>query len=106
THPPPLYVSGATGSWPDLFSGLTTDPGPAPAKARSGDVRLERDEDRDPSRIRALARPLFLRERVLHALHRVRASRRDLLPVPPVLHRQAEAGRYRWPGGALPSPLR
>ena len=34
------------------------------------------------------------------------APRRALQRVPPVLHRQAEAGRHRWPRRALPAPLR
>ena len=69
-------------------------------------ARLERDEDRNPPRVRPLARPLLVRERVLHALHEARAARRDLLAVPPVLHGQAEAGRHRRPGRALPAPRR
>ena len=33
-------------------------------------------------------------------------TRRALQRVPPLLHRQAEAGRHRWPRRALPAPLR
>ena len=36
----------------------------------------------------------------------VRAARRALLGVPPLLHGQAEARRHRWPGRALPAPGR
>ena len=39
-------------------------------------------------------------------LDRVRAARRALLGVPPLLHGQAEARRHRWPRRALPAPGR
>ena len=55
-------------------------------------ARIECDEDRNPSRVRSLARPLFVRERLLHPLHQARAACGDLLAVPSLLHGQAEAG--------------
>ena len=51
-------------------------------------------------------RALLVRQPVLHPLHRGGSARRALLGVPPLLHRQAEAGRHRWPGRALPAPRR
>src|SRR5215213_6973863 len=58
-------------------------------------ARLECDEDRHPSRVRPLARPLLVRQRLLHALHEAGASRGDLLAVPSLLYGQAEAGWHR-----------
>ena len=60
------------------------------------------DEGRDPPRVRPLDRALRLREHVHDAFHEARAARRDLLALPPVLHRQAEAGRHGRTRRALP----
>src|SRR5215204_1326903 len=67
-------------------------------------ARIGRDEGGNPPRLRSLPRPLFLRERVLHALHEAGAARGDLLAVPSLLHGQAEARGHRRPGRALPPP--
>ncbi|CAA9470608.1 MAG: LSU ribosomal protein L31p @ LSU ribosomal protein L31p, zinc-dependent, partial [uncultured Solirubrobacteraceae bacterium] len=63
-------------------------------------------EDRHPPRVRRVPRPLHVRERVHDALHRAHDQRRDLLELPPVLHRPAEARRHRRPRRALPAPRR
>src|SRR4051812_5286474 len=54
-----------------------------------------RDEDRDTPRIRRGSRALHLRQRVHDPINAARDPRRDLLELPPVLHRASEAGRYR-----------
>ena len=64
------------------------------------------DEGGDPSRVRLRDRPLLLRELVRDPLDAVRAERRDLLAVPPVLHGQAEARGHGRPRRALPAPPR
>ena len=71
-----------------------------------GAARIDLDEDRDPPRVRTLPRALLVRQRVLHPLDEAGDARRDLLRLPPVLHRQAEAGRHRRPRRALPAPRR
>src|SRR4051795_255062 len=64
------------------------------------------DEDRDPSRVRRGPCALHVRQRVHDTVDPARDPRRDLLELPPVLHRPAEAGRHRWPGGPLQAPRR
>ena len=50
---------------------------------------------------------VLVRQHVHHPLHQGRrAAHRALQRVPPVLHRQAEAGRLRWPRRALQQALR
>ena len=51
-------------------------------------------------------RALHVRQRVHDPLDPVRDPRRDLLRLPPVLHRSPEAGRHRWARRALPAPRR
>ena len=49
---------------------------------------------------------LLVRQHVHDPLDQARPARRALQRVPPLLHRQAEAGRHRWPHRALRAPLR
>ena len=49
---------------------------------------------------------LLVREHLHHPLDQARDHPRALQRVPPVLHRQAEAGGLRRSGRALPAPLR
>ena len=63
-------------------------------------------EGRHPPRVRPRDRALRLREHVHHAFDEARAARRDLLELPPVLHRQAEARRHGRPRRALPAAAR
>ena len=49
---------------------------------------------------------LLVRQHVHDPLDQGRPPRRAVQRVPPLLHRQAEAGRLRRPGRALPAPLR
>ena len=50
---------------------------------------------------------VLVRQHLHHPLHQGRrAAHRALQRVPPVLHRQAEAGRLRWPRRALQQALR
>ena len=52
-------------------------------------------------------RQVLVRQHVHHPLHQAgRAAHRALQRVPPLLHRQAEAGRLRWPRRALQQALR
>src|SRR5262249_40692748 len=57
-------------------------------------------------RLRPRQRALLVRQPVLHAVDERRSARRALLRVPSVLHRQTEAGGYRWPGRAVPAARR
>ncbi|CAA9517702.1 MAG: LSU ribosomal protein L31p @ LSU ribosomal protein L31p, zinc-dependent, partial [uncultured Solirubrobacteraceae bacterium] len=61
-------------------------------------------EDRHPSRVRRVPRPLHVRQRVHHALDHARDLRRDLLELPSVLHRPPEARGHRRPRRALQAP--
>src|SRR5881392_3940809 len=61
------------------------------------------DEGRHSPGVRPRHRALRLRQHVHDAFHEAGAARRDLLELPPVLHRQAEARRHGRPGGALPA---
>ena len=64
-------------------------------------------EDRHPSHVRRDAREVLVRQHLHHPLDQGRrAAHRALQRVPPVLHRQAEAGRLRWPRRALQQALR
>ena len=63
-------------------------------------------EDRNPSRVRRLARHVHVREPVHDPFDQVRDPRRDLFRVPSVLYGPSEARRHRWPGRALPAPSR
>src|ERR671931_1027311 len=63
------------------------------------DVELE---TRDSPHVSAGHRAVRLRQQLCDALHGPRDSRRGVRPVPPLLHRQAEAGGYGGAGGALP----
>ena len=56
-----------------------------------------------PSRLRGSHGSLLLRQRVHHPVDQARDARRALLGLPSLLHRQAEAGRHRWPGRAVPA---
>src|SRR5688572_4807425 len=69
-------------------------------------LESNRDEDRDPSRLRTRSRALLVRQRVLHALDEARPSRRDLLGLSSLLHRQAKARRHGRQGRALQAPRR
>src|SRR5262249_22150926 len=61
-------------------------------------------EDRHSPRIRRVPGALLVRERVRDSFDLLGAARRAVLGMPPLLHGQAEAGRHRWPGRALPAP--
>src|SRR6476469_1494070 len=80
--------------------------GVRPAAISRAAANISGHEGRDPPRVRARPRPLLVRQRVLYPLDEAGAARGDLLRVPPVLYRQAEAGRHRWPGRALQAPRR
>ncbi len=79
------------------WSRAATSPGKPPLLSWPG------NEDRHSSRVHPRHSALQLREHVHHAFHEARAARRDLLELPPVLYRQAEARRHGRPGGALPA---
>src|SRR5262249_22104203 len=64
----------------------------------------EGNESRYPSRVRRLHGDVLLRKHVPDSLDEARATRRDLLAVPPVLHGQAEAHGHGRPRRALPAP--
>src|SRR5439155_15882816 len=66
----------------------------------------EGNEGRYPPRVRDRDRALFLRKRVHDPFDQVRAARRALLAVSPVLHRQAEAGGRGRPRRAFPAAVR
>src|SRR5260221_8852615 len=64
------------------------------------------DEGRDPPRLRPCNRALQLRKHVHDAFDAARVARGDLLELPPVLHRQAEARRHGRPCGTVPAAAR
>src|SRR5262249_7453252 len=64
------------------------------------------DEGRHPSGLPADHGDGLLREHVRDAVDEVRAPRRDLLGLPPLLYGQAEAARLRRPRGEVPAPPR
>ncbi|CAA9482003.1 MAG: LSU ribosomal protein L31p @ LSU ribosomal protein L31p, zinc-dependent, partial [uncultured Solirubrobacteraceae bacterium] len=63
-------------------------------------------EDRNPSRLRRVPCDLHLREHLRDPVDRALDPRRDLLQLPSVLHRPAEARRYRRSRRALQAPRR
>src|SRR5262249_55505740 len=69
-------------------------------------IPLPSHEGRYPSAVREGDDCLCLRQHHRDALDPQDHPRRDLLRLPPVLHRQAEAGRHGWPGGTLPAQVR
>src|SRR5712691_13499491 len=67
----------------------------------------ERHEARNPSRVQGRQRPLRLRGDLDHEVDEgPGAASRDLLQLPSLLHREAEAHRLRRPGGALHAQVR
>ena len=49
---------------------------------------------------------LLVREHLHHPFDQIRTARGAVQRLPPLLHRQAEAGGHRWPGGALRAAVR
>src|SRR5664279_57783 len=64
---------------------------------RKGPQRGKSNETRDSPQVSAGPRALRLRRTMDDRLDEERASCRDLLKVPSLLHGQAEAARHRWP---------
>ena len=82
---------------------------PAARRATRGDLEPEEiHEERHPPDLRRDHGDLYLWRHVHHAQHRGerRHPRRRLLAVPPLLHRQAEDSRHRWPRGPLREAVR
>src|SRR5690349_23806207 len=70
-------------------------------------IESDGDETRNSPRIRRNKCYLRLRRDVQDALDQEgRPARRNLLGLPPVLHRQTKAGRYRWTRRSLQQALR
>ena len=98
-------------SWPGKCRSRA--PAPSPPSSREATWHPKRpllfwpgDEAGHPSRVRPGDGHLLVRQHVPDAVDEARAPRRDLLRLPPVLHRQAEARRHRRPRRALPAPAR
>src|SRR5438067_4992690 len=64
------------------------------------------DEGRHPPRVRDRHSALRVREHVHDAFYEAGTARRDLLELPSVLYRQAEARRHGRAGGAVPAAAR
>src|SRR5882762_2091602 len=80
----------------------------ARSAVQTGRDRLEPHETRYSSRLSPSNRTLRLRQRLPDSLDNEgrNAARRNLLELPPILHRQAKISRHRRPRRALPKEIR